>query len=172
VAYRCSKAALRVQAVMLVLLAAGCAPRTTTVETTTVAVPGGGTVTERQRTVDNRTIETLRATWETEYLEAVGTAVVVDRYPEPARNRELARRGAVADARARLAAMISAVRVDETTTMADLETSNMVRTSVTALIHDSEILSEAFSEAAGRWEVRVRMPKVRLLRVLESQSRE
>lgn len=156
---------------ILVMTLEGCGAQVRSVETTTSAVPGVGPVTERQHTIDGRTVETLRATWETEYLEAVGMAPVVAKYPDPARNRELARRGAVADARAKLAGMISAVRVDETTTMADLETSNIVRTAVSAIVQDTEIVSETLVEGTNSWEVRVRMPKVRLLRIVETHRR-
>lgn len=127
---------------------------------------GGGEISETI-TIDNETIESLEKQWEYEYITANGSAPVVPKYDDPARDKELARRGAILDAKRNLAEKISATRLTETVTMSDLVVTDFVHAQLDAELENVEVIHEEYDEANGICRASVRMPKLRVLRVVE-----
>ncbi len=173
---RATGAPPRVLALGALLFVVACAPKVVRTETTVSRAPGSGAGPVLQgatssRVVDGKTIASLREEWETEFISATGTAPLVTKYPDAARNKELARRGAVLDAQRNLAAQVSKIRVTATVTMADLETSDFARSQMNAVLQDVEVISERFEDAGQRWIVEARMPKVKLIRFIEEVAR-
>jgi hypothetical protein len=158
-----------------VSLTGGCAARTVRTETTVARQPGSGSqpvvAGSSSTTIDGRTIASIREEWDTEFISATGTAPVVSKYDDAARNRELARRGAHLDAQRNLAEQVNRIRITSTVTMADLETSDFARSQMNAVLQDIETVSERFDTPNNRWIVELRMPKVKLVRFIEEVSK-
>lgn len=156
---------------LTVALCVACAPQKRTTELTIARQPGSGDATSVSTSVDGTVIASLRQEWETEMISANGSAPVIQKYPEEARNRELARRGAILDAQRNLAQMVSSIRITATVSMSDLETSDLVRSQTSAVIRDVEVTRERYDEQGKRFEVSVRMPKVKLIKIVEESTR-
>jgi hypothetical protein len=129
----------------------------------------GGTRTERV-SIDGRTVETLKQEWEGEYVTASGSAPVVSKHNDPARDKELARRGAILDAKRNLADKIGETRISETVTMSDLAVTDFVQSQLDAVLENVEITSEEYDEASGLYRASVRMPKASMLKIVEEYS--
>jgi len=71
------------------------------------------------------------------------------------------------DAKRNLAQKISDTQLTSTTTMRDLETSDFVQTQLNAVLRGVEVTTETFNETAGIYTVTVRMPKMKVLSVVE-----
>lgn len=153
--------------VALMLALGGCNSTTQVRKETIVEETPEGEVTSTRTLVNGEEIASLRSDWESEYITAQGRAPVSDKYENSSRNRALARRGAVVDAKRNLAQKISDTQLTSTTTMRDLETSDFVQTQLNAVLRGVEVTTETFNETAGIYTVTVRMPKMKVLSVVE-----
>ena len=157
--------ALAVLAAMLISLA-GC-NRVVIHERREEVNPDGSRSTVESRSINGELITELRETWETEYVTGTGSAPLVDRYNDYTRDKELARRGAVLDAMADLASKVTSIEITETVSMNDLVANEYVESRLQAVLQDVEVTSEVFNESSELWQVTVRMPKVRVVDVVE-----
>jgi hypothetical protein len=154
----------------------GCAASTvqSTSETRTPvqrANPSGAELSRSSVTIDGVTIERLRKEWATEFVEAVGRAPLVEKYPgESARNRALTREGAKVKAQEALYSQIGTIQITSTTTVIDFVTTAVSQSMIRGEIRELEEVSGGWikdREGAESYEVRLRMPKIRVLRVIE-----
>jgi hypothetical protein len=162
---RLSFAALTLTAV------AACAGTTTSrVETHVTQGPGASQFVNSTSSVNGEVVSSLKQQWESEVITATGSAPVVNKYPEPMRNRELARRGAILDGERNLAQQVSQLKITSTVTMADLETNDFVRSQMNALVQNVEVVQERYDEKNERYEVTVRMPKIKVVNIIEEYT--
>jgi hypothetical protein len=112
----------------------------------------------------------MRTEWEAEMITAEGSAPVVQKYDDGARNKALARRGAVLDAQRDLARQVSQIQITERVTMRDLETSDFVQSRLNAILQDVSVVSETFNESTEQYRVTVEMPKVEVVSVIEEYA--
>jgi hypothetical protein len=152
---------------MFSLVIGGCAPRSTTITTEVSGGQSGGKATQTTQ-IDGQTIASVKTEWQNEFLEAEGTAPVIKKYNDPPRDQGLAKLGARTDAERKLARMISDVKISESVTMRDLETSDYVKSEVQAVLRGVEVMNERYDERDGMYHVQVRMPKLALLRCVEA----
>lgn len=157
-------------AALAAILVAGCATtggRTIREETRIDQGTVSGTPTvSRTVSVDGEVIGRLESEWETETIEGTGYMTVVNRYDDPARNKALARTGAIAQARLALAEQIGEIQVTETVVVRDMVTSQRLETRLQQIIQGSHVVSEHFDEESQTYEVVVSMPKANVLTVV------
>ena len=158
-------------AALACLIGSGCS--TTVRETTEVRPAPAGIESMRTTTqIDGRTVDRLTKEWEKEYIEAVGNGPYVDKYPgQTARNKLLALEAARADAKARLLEQVTATKVTSSVTVADLSASTLVQTQVRGYVQDAETVSERYIDSDQRYEVRLRMAKLVLLKIVRESVR-
>jgi hypothetical protein len=152
-------------------IAVGCAPSTSVRTETQVQENSGGGKDTQTALVNDKVVADLKTEWQTENLVATGSAPLVKKYSDPARDKELARRAAILDAQHNLANQVSTIRISATTVMSDLMASEFVKSQVDALLKDVTVLSETFVESSDRWDVTVQMPKVNLIKAVEEYRR-
>lgn len=132
------------------------------------ATPDGPMVTKATSAIDGEVVKSLRREWETEYVEATGSAPYVEKYPgQVERNRALAAAGAKVLAYQGLVERIASIQVTSTTTMADFMATVSAQARVRGMVQGAEVVSEGWSKAGDQYEIHVRMPKIVLLRVIQ-----
>lgn len=118
--------------------------------------------------IGNKEIEKLEEEWKEEIITVDGSAPVIAKYNDPIRDKMLAKKAAILDAQKKLAEKISDTRISSTTTMRDLEATEVVRSKVNASLRDVEVVKESFNDKEKIWNVTLEMPKITLVRILES----
>lgn len=152
-----------------VLLVAGCVSTTRKTTRWDDSNPSSETLTQTLE-IDGQLIQQRRAEWQKEYLVESGEAPVVSKYDDVERNKRLARKGALLDAQRNMARKISETRISETTSMADFETSDYVKSQIEASLRDVEVINEQYNEKTKSYEVKIRMPKVKILDIIEEEK--
>lgn len=124
----------------------------------------------RTTSMDDETISQVKTEWENEVLSASGSAPYIDKYPgQVARNKELARKGAMVDAKRNLAEKAGKVHIRGATTISDLVTTDYARSEFNAVLEEVEVTSEEFVGEGedAVWKVTVEMPQTKLIKIVE-----
>jgi len=153
------------------ILAGACSSSSTVTEQTTVEETPDGTATSSVTRIDGKEVSSVRTDWEEETITAQGSAPVVEKYNDSARNKALARRGAELDAQRRLATKVSEIQITSQTTMEDLQTSDFVQSRIETVLENVRVVSENYNEKTEQYSVRVEMPKVKLISVVEEYAK-
>ena len=167
------KVVIRRAALAMVFVgAAACAPAMSTARTETVVSMDGQQASSQTLTIDGVPIETIRREWENQWVEATGSAPYIDKYPGQAiRNRALAREAALALAQRGLIEQVAAVQVTASTRVVDLMATSIVDTRIRGAVQNAEIISEGWVRDNEAYEIKMRMPKAVLLRIIEETRR-
>lgn len=103
------------------------------------------------------------------FIEAVGTSIVLDKYPEAERNVLIARRGAILDAQRNLAEKIVGLMIESKTRSINFEIEEEITTKISAHIVGSEIVNEYHDSNESRYyNVILRISRENALKIINS----
>lgn len=154
--------------VIFVLLTA-CSPKV--VKKTTYTEEKDGTSVTTSYSVDDVEVAKLKKEWKNEYIDAIGSAPLINKYAEDSRNKMLAKKGALLDAQRNLAQKISDIQLTSTTTMSDYSTSDYVQSRINTKLREVEIINERYNKDINTYEVRIQMPKRELINILQEYKK-
>jgi len=157
---------LKFVAALLCMAALACTPKAY-VNQQRVENNGGNRTITSKMAFGKQDLSTIKEEWQDEILTETGESMVLYKYPEPERNKQLAKKGALLDAQRKLAEKVSNIKLNATTTMKDFETTDFVQSRISTYLKEVEVLSETYDEKNKTYKVSVQMKKSKLVEVLE-----